>query len=79
MSRVRRGVGQRRSASSAPGHASNDHASAAPAEEDAFQSVLNLMIAEKALYETRYELNNRPDWLWIPLNALLRLVGMEEE
>ncbi|MCO5214699.1 MAG: hypothetical protein M9950_00835 [Thermomicrobiales bacterium] len=50
-----------------------------PADDAAFTSVLNLMIAEKALYETRYELNNRPDWLWIPLGALLRLVRMEED
>jgi maltose alpha-D-glucosyltransferase/alpha-amylase len=51
----------------------------APASDEAFQNVLDLMIAEKALYETRYEMNNRPDWLWIPLNALLRLVGMEDQ
>lgn len=49
-----------------------------PGNDDAFISVLNLMIAEKALYELRYELNNRPDWMWIPLGALRRLVGMEE-
>lgn len=49
----------------------------APKSDDAFQSVLNLMVAEKALYETRYEMNNRPDWLWIPLGALKRLVGMD--
>lgn len=49
-----------------------------PEGDEAFMSVLNLMIAEKALYELRYEMNNRPDWLWIPLGALLRLVGMEE-
>ncbi len=49
-----------------------------PENEEAFQSVLNLMIAEKALYELRYEMNNRPDWLWIPLDALLRLVSTEE-
>lgn len=50
----------------------------APDNDEAFTSVLNLMIAEKALYELRYEMNNRPEWLWIPLGALLRLVGMEE-
>lgn len=50
----------------------------APANDGAFTSVLNLMIAEKALYELRYEMNNRPDWLWIPLDALLRLTGSEE-
>jgi maltokinase len=30
---------------------------------------------EKALYEVRYEANNRPDWLWLPLGAIERLVG----
>lgn len=49
-----------------------------PDNDDAFASVLNLMIAEKALYELRYEMNNRPDWLGIPLGALLRLVDTEE-
>jgi len=28
---------------------------------------------DKAAYEIRYELNNRPDWLWIPLSAMLKL------
>jgi maltokinase len=30
---------------------------------------------EKALYEVRYEANNRPDWLWLPLGAIERLVA----
>jgi predicted trehalose synthase len=29
---------------------------------------------EKACYEVRYEANNRPDWLWLPLAAVARLV-----
>ena len=33
------------------------------------------MIAEKAMYEVRYELNNRPDWLPIPLGAVTRLAA----
>lgn len=41
-----------------------------------FSRTLALQIAEKALYEVRYEMNNRPDWLPIPLNALRRLVGI---
>lgn len=49
----------------------------APSDDSAFRRALDLMIAEKALYEVRYELNNRPDWLPIPLNALRRLVGMD--
>lgn len=48
-----------------------------PSDDMAFRHALDLMIAEKALYEVRYELNNRPDWLPIPLNALRRLVGMD--
>jgi trehalose synthase-fused probable maltokinase len=30
---------------------------------------------EKACYEIRYEANNRPDWAWLPLQALQRLVA----
>ncbi len=30
---------------------------------------------EKACYEVRYEANNRPDWLWLPLAALERLTA----
>ena len=33
-------------------------------------SLLPLFAAEKALYELAYELNNRPDWIRIPLQAL---------
>lgn len=29
--------------------------------------------AEKACYEVRYEANNRPDWTWLPIEALERL------
>jgi trehalose synthase-fused probable maltokinase len=28
---------------------------------------------EKACYEIRYETNNRPDWIWLPLAAVERL------
>ncbi len=30
---------------------------------------------EKALYEVRYEAGMRPDWLWLPMAAVERLVG----
>ena len=32
---------------------------------------------EKAVYELRYELNNRPDWVRIPVAGILRM--LEEE
>jgi maltose alpha-D-glucosyltransferase/alpha-amylase len=38
--------------------------------EDA-QPLLSLFEVEKALYELRYELGNRPDWAGIPLRSLL--------
>lgn len=40
-------------------------------EEEAF---LNLFVLEKALYEVIYEVANRPDWLRIPLQGVLRLL-----
>ena len=33
----------------------------------------------KAIYEVRYELHHRPDWAWLPLRGLRRLLGHEEE
>jgi maltose alpha-D-glucosyltransferase/alpha-amylase len=47
-----------------------------PSDTQKFREGLNLLIAEKALYEVRYELNNRPDWLSIPLNGIRRLAGI---
>jgi maltose alpha-D-glucosyltransferase/alpha-amylase len=35
------------------------------------QPLLSLFEVEKALYETRYELGNRPDWAGIPLRSLI--------
>jgi len=46
-----------------------------PAADEDFASALAILSLEKALYETRYELSNRPDWLGIPLGALERIAG----
>jgi maltose alpha-D-glucosyltransferase/alpha-amylase len=35
---------------------------------------LTTMLLEKALYELRYELNLRPDWVLIPLRGILEVV-----
>jgi maltose alpha-D-glucosyltransferase/alpha-amylase len=35
--------------------------------------LLDVMLIEKALYELRYELNNRPSWARIPVRGLLDL------
>ncbi|MBA2246859.1 MAG: phosphotransferase [Chloroflexia bacterium] len=41
-----------------------------PQSAATFAATLDLYLIEKALYEVRYELDNRPDWLEIPLSAL---------
>jgi maltose alpha-D-glucosyltransferase / alpha-amylase len=38
------------------------------------RTLLGLFELEKALYELRYEINNRPDWVRIPLAGILALV-----
>lgn len=39
--------------------------------------LLDLFELEKALYELRYELNNRTDWVQVPLQGLLALAGRD--
>ncbi len=41
-------------------------------------SFLWAFLLDKALYEVRYELNHRPDWAWLPLHGLRRLLGPSE-
>jgi maltose alpha-D-glucosyltransferase/alpha-amylase len=45
------------------------------ATEADFRALLALFELEKALYELRYELNNRPDWVRWPLAGIKRLVS----
>jgi maltose alpha-D-glucosyltransferase/alpha-amylase len=44
-----------------------------PADAGSFRATLDLFLIEKALYELRYEMANRPDWVEIPLRGLLEL------
>jgi maltose alpha-D-glucosyltransferase / alpha-amylase len=44
------------------------------ADEASFRATLDLFLIEKALYELRYELANRPDWVEIPLRGILELL-----
>jgi maltose alpha-D-glucosyltransferase/alpha-amylase len=36
-----------------------------------FSLLLSVLLLEKALYEVNYEMNNRPEWLRIPLRGVL--------
>jgi maltose alpha-D-glucosyltransferase/alpha-amylase len=38
--------------------------------------LVRLFEIEKALYELRYELNNRPDWVGVPLAGIAELTGL---
>ena len=49
-------------------------ASFLPAREKHLELLLTSFLLHKAFYETGYELNNRPDWLRIPLEGILTLV-----
>jgi maltose alpha-D-glucosyltransferase / alpha-amylase len=40
------------------------------------RGLLELFELEKALYELRYEINNRPGWVDIPLRGIIALVGL---
>jgi maltose alpha-D-glucosyltransferase/alpha-amylase len=41
-------------------------------------SFLWAYLFQKAIYEVRYELNHRPDWAWLPLRGLRRLLQTED-
>ncbi len=54
-----------------------EHAKGAPfvpAERSALKALLRSYLVLKVMYELRYELNNRPKWVAIPLRGILRLL-----
>jgi predicted trehalose synthase len=52
-------------------------ASLLPAGQVAISNLLQVFELEKAVYELRYELNNRPDWVAIPVAGIARLLEDE--
>ena len=46
-----------------------------PRSPEAVRRACAVFELEKACYELRYELNNRPDWISIPLAGISRLLG----
>jgi trehalose synthase-fused probable maltokinase len=44
-----------------------------PTSRHLVDRLLSLFEMEKVFYELTYELNNRPDWVWIPMRGIARL------
>jgi maltokinase len=49
-----------------------------PPGEAPTRQLLAVFELEKAVYELRYELNNRPDWVAIPVAGILRLLDSDD-
>jgi len=50
-----------------------------PQTREGMKVFLDAHLLHKAIYEINYELNNRPDWLGLPLHGVLQVLGMQEE
>ena len=48
-----------------------------PADQGELKTLLDAYLLEKAVYEIGYELNNRPDWVKVPLQGILQLMEAE--
>ena len=55
--------------------ATADAAGFVPPTPDSVRALLRLFLIEKAVYKLRYEVNNRPIWLGIPLRGLAALAA----
>jgi trehalose synthase-fused probable maltokinase len=53
-----------------------ERASFWPGSQAEFQVLLDAYLLEKAVYEIGYELNNRPDWVRIPVRGVLDILEM---
>ena len=46
-----------------------------PKDQEELKALLDAFVLDKAIYELGYELNNRPDWVTIPLHGIEQIVG----
>jgi predicted trehalose synthase len=57
-----------------PEGSEHDEPGILPEEPDNVTRLLALFETEKVFYELAYELNNRPDWAWIPMRGISKLL-----
>lgn len=50
-----------------------------PKDREDVKTILETYILDKAIYEVKYELNNRPGWVAIPLRSILSILAAKEE
>ena len=50
-----------------------------PNDQSQIETLLKVYLLEKAIYELRYEINNRPDWVRIPLDGIGQYCGNIKE
>jgi maltose alpha-D-glucosyltransferase / alpha-amylase len=46
-----------------------------PASKQELKKLLDLFLLQKAVYELNYELNNRPDWVGVPIRGILDIMN----
>jgi maltose alpha-D-glucosyltransferase/alpha-amylase len=45
-----------------------------PKTREELDLLMNILLLDKAIYELRYELDNRPDWVAVPIEGILELI-----
>jgi len=45
-----------------------------PTDEKELTVLLDVLLIEKVMYELRYEIDNRPDWVRVPIKGILDLM-----
>jgi len=50
-----------------------------PQTREGINTILDAYLLNKAIYELDYELNNRPDWVGLPLQGILQTLGADEK
>jgi maltose alpha-D-glucosyltransferase/alpha-amylase len=50
-----------------------------PQDREDMKVIFDIYLLDKAMYEVNYELNNRPDWIGLPLQGILQIFEADTE